>query len=116
MNVGAKKLNQAGFQGDVAQNWAHFKNPPIHQFSMENCGGLSKCHLQKMEATWRRVTDDHFMIPFMMPHQTPPYSKVDWRSMRIYCFFGRNRALNSGYSMKLWKIERCGDTLHAAGR
>jgi hypothetical protein len=33
--------------------------------------------------------------------------------MRIYYFFGSNRALKSGYSMKLWKIERCGNTLRA---
>jgi hypothetical protein len=31
--------------------------------------------------------------------------------VRIYYFFGRNRALKSGFSMKLWKIERQGKKL-----
>ena len=35
---------------------------------------------------------------------------------RIYYFFGRNRANESGYSMRLWTIERCGWTVHAGER
>jgi hypothetical protein len=33
--------------------------------------------------------------------------------MRIFYFFGANRALKSGYSMKLWKIERSGNKVRA---
>jgi hypothetical protein len=32
--------------------------------------------------------------------------------MKIFYFFGRNENLESRYSMKLWKIKRCGRTLH----
>jgi hypothetical protein len=32
--------------------------------------------------------------------------------VRIYYFFGLNPLLDSGYSMKLWKIERSGTTLY----
>jgi predicted DNA-binding WGR domain protein len=35
-------------------------------------------------------------------------------SVRIFYFFGANPALDSGYSMKLWKIERRGNKLYAA--
>lgn len=34
--------------------------------------------------------------------------------MRVYYFFGRNATLKSGFSMKLWKIERRGHKLYAA--
>jgi hypothetical protein len=32
--------------------------------------------------------------------------------VKIYYFFGLNPILKSGYSMKLWKIERCGRAVH----
>jgi predicted DNA-binding WGR domain protein len=34
--------------------------------------------------------------------------------VRVYYFFGSNPALKSGFSMKLWKIERRGTKLYAA--
>lgn len=34
--------------------------------------------------------------------------------MKIFYFFGRNPALKSNFSMKMWKIERRGGELFAA--